>query len=338
MLGFLIIGSVVGFFLFAYWLGKRTVQNEHNQESPKRDSISISCPYCFHINYVYTDDGYCTCEECGAFFQITDEDVLVDRISDSNSRTMSTTNTESQVFFTSQEYQAIIELLKELESTDSPSLKKKIRNRLRSNHYYISELKTNTVKGFRDLVKSGKVIVEEYHTVKKKPAKAIIKQEKTQTPKDVQSFPPVVDESSEILVLGTVPGNVSLATGEYYAQSGNLFWTIIQQLFNEGKPFSSYDEKIKCLKANHIALWDTLKACDRKGSTDNAIQREELNDIDLFLKQHPRIRKIVFNGKKPSAYYQPSVLYAVALSTSPANRNFSDEQRIQSWKDCLSLT
>lgn len=152
----------------------------------------------------------------------------------------------------------------------------------------------------------------------------------------VNSFPPIVDKQSEILVLGTAPGAVSLATGEYYAQKGNIFWKVISDIFNNGVSFRSYDDKVACLKANHIALWDVLKSCNREGSSDDMIEDEVLNDLDGFLKQYPRIRKIVFNGKKPSSYYKPVHPYFIAKSTSPANRQFTDEERIASWREALT--
>lgn len=155
--------------------------------------------------------------------------------------------------------------------------------------------------------------------------------------KDVNGFEPVVDGQSEVLVLGTAPGAQSLLTGEYYANRGNIFWEIISHIFNGGRPFASYAEKVACLHQNHIALWDTLSRCRREGSTDDNITAEEHNDIDRFLAEHPSIKKIVFNGKAPSRYYKPAIDYAVALSTSPANRKFSFDERVQSWAEAMGL-
>lgn len=154
----------------------------------------------------------------------------------------------------------------------------------------------------------------------------------------ISSFPPIVDEKSEFLILGTMPGEDSLATGEYYANKNNIFWKIICNIFNEGKNFSTYKEKMECVKKHHIAIWDVLSHCKREGSTDEAIMEEEHNDIDSFLKQYPNIKKIVFNGKKPYSYYKPptQISMAVALSTSPANRQYSDEERTNSWRQALN--
>ncbi|MCI1348943.1 MAG: DNA-deoxyinosine glycosylase [Prevotella sp.] len=153
----------------------------------------------------------------------------------------------------------------------------------------------------------------------------------------VVSFPPIVDKQSKILILGTAPGRTSLKTSEYYAKPGNIFWEIIRQLFNNGKPFSSYSEKKSCLRNHHIALWDTLKNCKRVNSTDPGTKDQEKNDIDVFLKRNPSIKKIIFNGKQPAKNYKPILKYTIALSTSPANRKYSEEERIESWKNAFKI-
>src|SRR5207302_4785311 len=51
-----------------------------------------------------------------------------------------------------------------------------------------------------------------------------------------RSFPPVVDERSLVLVLGTLPGEESLRRQEYYAHPRNLFWPIAGALFGDAPP------------------------------------------------------------------------------------------------------
>lgn len=86
-------------------------------------------------------------------------------------------------------------------------------------------------------------------------------------------------------------------------------------------------------------MWDTLHSCQRKGSCDASIKDERPNDINTFLSQHPNITKIVFNGKKAFEktlkYHKLSMPYSIALSTSPSNRQFSYEERKNSWEKAL---
>ena len=244
--------------------------------------------------------------------------------------------------FSVHEYRQIVKLLQKLEYGDSTE-KKHIRSQLRSLGYRISDLGgANTVSNFESLIKTGVIkVVSQSHPLpnnnhdERKTLNESSKPSKTSNGNSVASFPPFASEDSEILILGTMPGQVSLETGEYYAKSGNIFWRIIQELYHQDKPFCSYEDKLSCLKSNHIALWDTLKSASRAGSLDKDITGECLNDIDGFLRSHSNIKKIVFNGKKPSAYYHPSIPYSIALSTSPANNSFSYNERLQSWKKAL---
>ncbi len=77
----------------------------------------------------------------------------------------------------------------------------------------------------------------------------------------VQSFKAIADASSRVLVVGSMPGKVSLKAGQYYAHPRNLFWKIIESQFGIG-PASPYETRITQLLAARVALWDVLKSCN----------------------------------------------------------------------------
>ena len=120
----------------------------------------------------------------------------------------------------------------------------------------------------------------------------------------VKSFKPEIDNQTKILILGTMPGEASLAADKYYAHPRNAFWKIMADVLNNGKPFENYTEKLNCLKAHHIGLWDNLKYCERKGSLDSDIKEEYPNDMAEMLKKHPSIEQILLNGKKVGSFFQ----------------------------------
>ncbi|MDR0971731.1 MAG: DNA-deoxyinosine glycosylase [Bacteroidales bacterium] len=151
---------------------------------------------------------------------------------------------------------------------------------------------------------------------------------------NIQCFKPIIYNDSKILILGTMPGKESLSTREYYAHKRNLFWQIMSNIFNNDMPFKSYSEKIECFKHHNIALWDVIESCNRKGSLDKKIEKPKINDIENLLKEHPSIKKIIFNGKKAKKYYTPSICFEIALSTSPANR-YSNIEITESWIKAL---
>lgn len=152
----------------------------------------------------------------------------------------------------------------------------------------------------------------------------------------IYSFPSISNKDSRVLILGTMPGEVSLKLNQYYGHKGNSFWKIIFSLFNQ--PLSDkYEERKGLLLQNNIALWDVLKACKREGSSDNAILLEESNDFISFFDKHPKIKLIAFNGQNAEAYFykyskfRPEVDYLVLPSTSPANTWKSFDEKLDEW-------
>ena len=166
--------------------------------------------------------------------------------------------------------------------------------------------------------------------------------------KRVRCLSPVIDEQSEILILGSVPGSLSLARKEYYANPSNHFWTLIQKLYHNNQPFESYSEKIACLKYSHIALWDVIKSCWRKGSRDDKIRDPECNDIGNLLRKYPNIKRIVLNGRMAEKNFYSScpISIPVLVATSTSGRSdkikdkalskfFCNFELLFEWERCL---
>ncbi len=156
-----------------------------------------------------------------------------------------------------------------------------------------------------------------------------------------KSLPPLVGHKPTILILGTLPGDESLQKNEYYAKSGNRFWSIIAHVTNCPFP-STYEQKRQLLFAQKIALWDVVHTADRRGSSDSNMQSEFPNDLQEFIHQHSTIRIIAFNGQKAERLYNkyfaghfPNIKHLTLRSTSPANRQFNDAEMIQDWKRLL---
>ncbi|OZA12577.1 MAG: DNA-deoxyinosine glycosylase, partial [Hydrogenophilales bacterium 17-62-8] len=82
-------------------------------------------------------------------------------------------------------------------------------------------------------------------------------------------FPPIADAHARILILGSLPGQVSLQRQQYYAQPQNAFWKIMGRLFDAG-PELAYAERTQRLVENGIALWDVCASAQRPGSLDAA--------------------------------------------------------------------
>ena len=151
------------------------------------------------------------------------------------------------------------------------------------------------------------------------------------------SFSPISQSDARILILGTMPSEQSLALQQYYGHPRNAFWKIIFNVWET--PFSAdYEQRKRVLLDNRVALWDVLEACVREGSLDSAIEEEVPNDFVSFLKAHPNIQYICFNGQKAAKYFKQYVAigerYTLLTlpSTSPANAGMSFEKKLLEWK------
>ncbi len=149
-------------------------------------------------------------------------------------------------------------------------------------------------------------------------------------------IPPVWDERSRILILGSFPSVRSREEGFFYGHRQNRFWRLLAALFGEKEP-ESVGEKKRLLLENRVALWDVIGECDIEGSADSAIKNAEPNDISPIL-AGADIKRIYANGGKAWELYMKRIfpvtgIEAVKLpSTSPANAACSFERLRESWK------
>lgn len=171
----------------------------------------------------------------------------------------------------------------------------------------------------------------------------IIKDNTVMSTDITESLEPVSDSESEFLILGTLPGKVSLQTRQYYANRSNYFWRIISSIFDEAIP-NSYEEKLNILKRHHIALWDVLKSANRESSLDSDIENPKANDILGFISTHPNLRVIGLNGKDAGMYFRkfigvhnlPKNIRVASLpSSSSSNTHFTIDDKIGLWKFIL---
>ncbi len=157
----------------------------------------------------------------------------------------------------------------------------------------------------------------------------------------INSFPYFINPDTEILILGTMPGILSLKKQEYYGHPRNHFWKIVYSLFNALPIDEHFQQKIKILQTNRIGLWDVLEYCERRGSLDVHIKNQKENDFETLFKKFPSIKRIVFNGKQSHVYFLKKfgqiegITYYVMPSTSPAN-TMSFENKLKIWSTAFN--
>lgn len=158
----------------------------------------------------------------------------------------------------------------------------------------------------------------------------------------VCSFAPVFRADARVLILGSMPGEASLAAAQYYAHPRNAFWTIMGALFDAG-PELPYDERLARLNAAGVALWDVIARCTRSGSLDSAIARSsvEPNDFTNLFAVCPRISHVFFNGATAETAFRRHVRlpadtrpasFTRLPSTSPAHAARDVATKLAAWQ------
>lgn len=163
----------------------------------------------------------------------------------------------------------------------------------------------------------------------------------------IASFPPIVAADVTVLILGSIPGERSLAAGQYYAHPQNAFWRILGSILGFD-PASPYPERTARLGGAGVALWDVLQSCVREGSLDAAIDRASArpNDFASFFAAFPCITRVLCNGTAAHELFTRRVLPELAgasrlevvrlPSTSPAHAALTFTAKCEAWRAGLT--
>ena len=116
-----------------------------------------------------------------------------------------------------------------------------------------------------------------------------------------RSMAPAGSADARLLILGSLPGEASLAAQRYYAHPTNQFWRLLGQAIGEDLAGLDYQARLARLATRGIALWDVVAEARRVGSLDGAIRAATPNALADFVASHPRLRAIAFNGRTAAA-------------------------------------
>ena len=149
-------------------------------------------------------------------------------------------------------------------------------------------------------------------------------------------IPPLYDENSELLILGSFPSVKSREAAFFYGHPQNRFWRVLAALYGETAP-QTIAEKKDMLSRRHIALWDVIASCSIVGSSDSSIRDVIANDLRPILRGS-RVKRIYVNGGTAARLYRRYIepelgIPAVCLpSTSPANAAWTMEKLNSAWR------
>jgi TDG/mug DNA glycosylase family protein len=150
-------------------------------------------------------------------------------------------------------------------------------------------------------------------------------------------FPPVIRADTRLLVLGSLPGAVSLARQRYYAHPQNLFWRLIGAVIERDLAALDYEARLEALLAAGVGLWDTVAAATRKGSLDADIRLHEASDLAALAETLPLLGAVAFNGGTSARIGRKQLqgVSGLALvdlpSSSPAYASLSFERKRDAW-------
>jgi double-stranded uracil-DNA glycosylase len=115
-----------------------------------------------------------------------------------------------------------------------------------------------------------------------------------------RSFAPVVDAGTRILVLGSLPGEVSLRRAQYYAHPRNQFWRLMEPVIDARLIDRPYEARLAALLSAGVGLWDVIGSARRAGSLDTDIRDSRANALPELVARLPSLRGVAFNGAKAS--------------------------------------
>jgi len=148
-----------------------------------------------------------------------------------------------------------------------------------------------------------------------------------------------LDENTEILIMGTLPGDKTLAAGQYYADRRNYFWKLVGAALNQNLVGSPYQGKISCLKENRIGSWDAYHSVIRPGSMDGDISGQEFNDFAVLKELAPKLRLVCFNGADAAAPEKSLTWQGYQTRPLPSSSGAyrgDQEERLSRWKAALT--
>jgi hypoxanthine-DNA glycosylase len=149
-------------------------------------------------------------------------------------------------------------------------------------------------------------------------------------------FPPVTRPDTRLLILGSLPGAVSLAKQRYYAHSQNQFWRLTGAVIGRDLAALNYEDRLAALLDAGIGLWDTVAAATREGSLDADIRLHEASDLAALARTLPELRAVAFNGSKSESIGRRQLagtsLTLIDLpSSSPAYAAMPFEAKREAW-------
>lgn len=155
----------------------------------------------------------------------------------------------------------------------------------------------------------------------------------------LRGLAPVISSHTRLVVLGSFPGEASLAAGQYYAHPRNQFWPLLSALLGEDLVALGYARRLQRLRAHGVGLWDVIADCTRQGSLDSAIRDARYNDLARLRRRAPGLVGVAHNGGESARAMRLTAAMGLQCfrlpSSSPANASWSFERKLAAWRQAF---
>ena len=150
-------------------------------------------------------------------------------------------------------------------------------------------------------------------------------------------LPPIARRDARLFLLGSLPGDASLAAQRYYAHPTNQFWLLLGAAIGEELAGLDYEQRLTRLAERRIGLWDVIATATRRGSLDQAIREAQHNRIEHLLHDFPQLGAIAFNGSTAASSGRkligepPAGLSLIDLPSSSAANTRPFAEKAAAW-------
>ena len=148
---------------------------------------------------------------------------------------------------------------------------------------------------------------------------------------------PIARADARLFILGSLPGDASLAARRYYAHPTNQVWRLVGGAIGEDLQSLGYGDRLERLSTHRVGLWDVISSARRLGSLDQAIREAEHNRIEQLLRDFPDVCAIAFNGATASTIGRrligepPASLTLIDLPSSSAANTSALADKLTHW-------
>lgn len=159
----------------------------------------------------------------------------------------------------------------------------------------------------------------------------------TLTTASKSSFPAVADARTRLLILGSLPGEISLAHAQYYANPRNQFWRLMETVIGRPLVDVAYAGRLDTLLSAGVGVWDVIASAERVGSLDTNIRNHQPNTLGAFAAGLPSLRAIAFNGGKASGIGRKQLgddtgYELITLPSSSPAHAVPFERKLEQWR------